>query len=76
MKNLTTLLGFTLGILGFTFSCATETAKEGHKVQEVAVSHYQCPMKCEGEKTYTDSTTLCPVCEMKLVKLEVENSKN
>lgn len=27
---------------------------------------YQCPMKCEGEKTYTTPGN-CPVCNMKLV---------
>ena len=26
---------------------------------------YQCPMKCEGDKTY-DATGICPVCNMKL----------
>ena len=28
---------------------------------------YQCPMKCEEEKTYEKEGT-CPVCEMKLRK--------
>jgi len=27
---------------------------------------YQCPMKCEGDKTY-DQSGNCPVCNMKLV---------
>jgi protein SCO1/2 len=26
---------------------------------------YQCPMKCEGKKTY-DKAGNCPVCEMEL----------
>lgn len=26
-------------------------------------AHYQCPMKCEGEKTY-DKPGPCPVCKM------------
>jgi len=30
---------------------------------------YQCPMKCEGEKTY-DSPGNCPVCNMRLVKAD------
>lgn len=29
-------------------------------------AHYQCPMQCEGEKSYTDPGT-CPVCKMDLV---------
>jgi hypothetical protein len=27
---------------------------------------YQCPMKCEGDKTYYEPGN-CPVCNMKLV---------
>jgi hypothetical protein len=30
---------------------------------------YQCPMKCEGDKTYTDAG-ICPVCKMELVALD------
>jgi len=29
---------------------------------------YQCPMKCEGDKTYA-SPGLCPVCNMHLAPL-------
>lgn len=30
---------------------------------------YQCPMKCEGEKTYEQPGN-CPVCNMKLKPVE------
>jgi hypothetical protein len=30
---------------------------------------YQCPMKCEGEKTYAEAGK-CPECDMDLAKLE------
>lgn len=30
---------------------------------------YQCPMKCEGEKTYKKADH-CPVCEMELEGVE------
>jgi hypothetical protein len=30
---------------------------------------YQCPMKCEGNKTYPEPGN-CPVCNMKLVESE------
>ena len=33
-------------------------------------AHYQCPMKCEGEKTY-EEPGICPVCEMDLKEVEV-----
>ena len=29
---------------------------------------YQCPMQCEGEKTY-NSPGNCPVCNMRLVEI-------
>lgn len=29
---------------------------------------YQCPMKCEGEKTYT-SDVGCPICGMELKEI-------
>jgi len=41
---------------------------------EMAMSAYQCPMKCEGDKTY-DEEGACPECKMDLKKIEVaENS--
>ncbi|NUM31520.1 MAG: hypothetical protein HUU47_04260 [Bacteroidetes bacterium] len=54
-------------IIAFAFtmaSCGSSSAKE-----EI----YQCPMKCEGEKTYNKPGT-CPVCEMDLEV--VENSQH
>lgn len=40
--------------------------KEDHGY-EIAMSAYQCPMKCEGDKTY-DEQGACPVCKMDLKK--------
>ena len=34
-----------------------------------AVAVYQCPMKCEGDKTYSEPGK-CPECGMDLEKLE------
>lgn len=34
---------------------------------------YQCPMKCEGSKTY-DAVGNCPVCNMKLVPVADNSS--
>ncbi len=36
-------------------------------------AQYQCPMKCEGEKTY-DKPGICPVCKMDLKKAAEKNS--
>ncbi len=37
---------------------------------ETAMSAYQCPMKCEGDKTYAKEGA-CPECKMDLKKIEV-----
>lgn len=43
--------------------------------KEVAVKDvYQCPMKCEKEKTY-DKEGKCPVCEMKLRKKDIKKEE-
>jgi len=34
---------------------------------------YQCPMKCEGEKTY-DKPGKCPICGMNLAKVETKSN--
>ncbi len=38
------------------------------KVPAVAAT-YQCPMKCEGDKTYAKAGK-CPVCKMDLKKMD------
>jgi len=35
----------------------------------MATAVYQCPMKCEGEKTYSEQGT-CPECKMKLAEVK------
>ncbi len=37
--------------------------------EQVAEAKYQCPMKCEGDKTY-DEPGKCPKCGMDLKKVE------
>jgi len=36
---------------------------------DVAMDAYQCPMECEGDKTYAEKGT-CPVCHMNLAMVE------
>lgn len=45
----------------------------GHGHHTPLQTLYQCPMKCEGEKTY-DVPGNCPHCNMKLVPVESKNS--
>ena len=63
-------------LVGCSEDKATEThehthGEEGHTHgNEVASTEYNCPMKCEGEKTYKDKDTKCPKCGMDLVEKE------
>ena len=41
---------------------------------EIAMGSYQCPMKCEGEKSYKKEGA-CPVCKMDLKKVEPKPGK-
>jgi len=41
---------------------------------EMAMTAYQCPMKCEGEKTYREEGT-CPKCKMDLKEIEVASNE-
>jgi vacuolar-type H+-ATPase subunit H len=62
--------------LGFSaISCKSEAKKETEEnktevvKEEMAKATYQCPMKCEGDKTY-DAPGQCPVCKMDLKEVE------
>ena len=45
-----------------------EATHEHHEGEVHAQVAYQCPMKCEGDKTYEEEST-CPVCNMDLKKV-------
>ena len=44
---------------------------EGHNHDVIAEATYQCPMKCEADKTYTEVGS-CPECKMDLEALKAE----
>lgn len=44
------------------FSCSNNTKSA---TEQAEILQYQCPMKCEGEKTY-DKEGVCPICNMNL----------
>jgi len=69
---------FTLVVLVVLASCGNKTSTqqaEPVSTEQTAIDTtgasqpvatvYQCPMKCEGEKTY-DKPGTCPVCKMDL----------
>lgn len=69
-----------LAVIGFT-SCKSEKKEVKPAIQteevvieetvsdEMAMAKYQCPMKCEGDKTYSEKGS-CPQCKMALAKVE------
>lgn len=66
MKKL--ILGLTIiAFIGVsTIACKGEK-KESTEQKEAKEITYTCPMKCEGDKTYTDKNAKCPECRMTLV---------
>jgi len=65
MKNKHIFILFTFVLLLFT-ACENNTT-----TSDVL---YQCPMKCEGDKTYSKQEN-CPVCNMKLMPLKDKEEK-
>ncbi len=71
-------LGSVAIVLFLATACggnATKNERNGHDhnapaANETAAAEYYCPMKCEGEKTYTDPEMKCPVCGMALTLKE------
>ena len=51
-----------------------ETKKQQSEKVEKTMD-YQCPMKCEGSKTYEQEGN-CPVCNMKLMPLDSKNTQS
>jgi len=72
-KIIIVLLCFSLGIV--SSSCKSETTEKSNDTKELVKKEkkqeqdqkraYQCPMECEGDKTY-EKEGKCPVCKMKL----------
>jgi len=47
----------------------SEESSETHEHNETAMASYQCPMKCEGDKTYTEKQK-CPKCGMDMEEVK------
>jgi len=60
-------MNITLKIAIIAFTALTSITSVS--CSEKTYSKYQCPMKCEAEKTY-DKPGNCPVCEMELKGIE------
>lgn len=62
MKSIVALLGLCLMVMVGTESCQNSEKGSNQIV-------YQCPMKCEGDKTYSVEGN-CPVCKMKITEVK------
>lgn len=65
MKHLKYLLMAFVALCLTTSLHAQTTKKKIKAKKEKTAMHYQCPMKCEGEKTYHKNGK-CPVCKMQM----------
>jgi uncharacterized protein with PIN domain len=64
MKQVKTV--FLMAVALFCFTAAhAQSAKTKYKTTAADSVVYQCPMKCEGDKTY-DKAGKCPKCNMNL----------
>ncbi len=64
-----------MAIAIFSFSAAdAQISKKKIKTKtEKTEKHYQCPMKCEGEKTHHKNGK-CPVCNMQMKAVKASNA--
>lgn len=68
MKHLNSILILLMVLMSFT-SCKNNPSNSENN--ETAI--YQCPMQCEGYKTYFEFSS-CPICKMDLQAIKVEGS--
>ena len=62
--------------LCLTTSLNAQTTKKKSTPKKVKTAmHYQCPMKCEGEKTYHKNGK-CPVCKMQMKPVKAVANAN
>lgn len=60
-------------IIFFYSMTGTISNSSAMSLSVVDTVRYQCPMQCEGEKTY-DQPGTCPVCGMDLEKIDAKNA--
>ena len=75
MRKSILILSFAIvAMAGISLISCTNSDKKTESTEQtkqISESKYQCPMKCEGDKTY-DKAGSCPVCKMNLKKLDAE----
>ncbi|MBC7868140.1 MAG: zf-TFIIB domain-containing protein [Gloeobacteraceae cyanobacterium ES-bin-316] len=68
MKTMKIMFTMALAICCFGTANAQTKKSKSNTVTQAAAT-YQCPMKCEGDKTYSKAGR-CPVCNMNLKAVE------
>ncbi len=63
----------TLAACTDTTKTTTEATEKPTMEMAADAKQYACPMKCEGEKTYTEAGK-CPVCKMDLKEIAVADT--
>jgi len=69
MRNVKEILAGKKRKMNVLHSEANEHHHHAHRENAKTATLYQCPMKCEGEKTYEEPGN-CPVCNMHLTPAE------
>jgi len=72
MKKTLLVLSFAVMAIfsaSFTACDCEDSASNDAKTEQVAEAQYQCPMKCEGDKTYSEPGE-CPKCGMDIKLVE------
>lgn len=64
MKKISIILLMAMTAFSFT-ALSVQSTKTIDKIATVDTVVYQCPMKCEGDKTY-EKAGKCPTCNMAL----------
>ncbi len=65
MKQFKIILSMAIALFCFTAVNAQSTKAKTNKAAAANTAVYQCPMKCEGDKTYSKPGK-CPKCGMNL----------
>ena len=68
MKTLKSIFVILFVVMSFA-SCKNDKSNSGHN--DLAI--YQCPMKCEGEKTFKEPGS-CSVCKMDLLQIKQKST--
>ena len=68
INNVSNYLKLTISVL-VLLMVVTSCKSDASKTSDTALVMYQCPMQCEGDKTY-DEAGSCPICNMDLKQVE------